>query len=124
MLNLHWLKSKGGIKFIALENQAKAQLLYDEIDRNPLFYGTAIKEDRSLMNVTFRMHDKGSENGFLNYAEQRGMVGIRGYRAVGGFRASLYNGLPYSSVEALVKCMADYASMKMQTLGKHIETPY
>jgi phosphoserine aminotransferase len=109
MLNLHWLKGKGGIKMIAHENRAKAQLLYDEIDRNPLFQGSAVKWNRSLMNVTFRMHDQAKEKNFLEYAEKNGMVGIRGYRAVGGFRASLYNALPYESVKALVACMKAYA---------------
>ena len=109
MLNLHWLKSKGGIKMIAAENLAKAKLLYEEIDRNPLFYGTAEIEARSLMNVTFRMHDQKKEAGFLAYAEKNGMVGIRGYRTVGGFRASLYNALPIESVHALVACMEAYA---------------
>jgi phosphoserine aminotransferase len=110
MLNLHWLKDKGGVKSIAWENRTKAQLLYDEIDRNPLFYGSAAKwEDRSLMNVTFRMHDQAKEGDFLAYAEKNGMVGIRGYRTVGGFRASLYNALPYESVKALVACMKTYA---------------
>jgi len=109
MLNLHWLKSKGGIKMIAHENRAKAQLLYDEIDRNPLFCGSAVKWNRSLMNVTFRMYDQAKEKKFLEYAEQHGMVGIRGYRTVGGFRASLYNALPYESVKALVACMKAYA---------------
>lgn len=109
MLNLQWLKGKGGLKYIAPENQAKAQLLYGEIDRNPLFYGSAVKEDRSLMNVTFRMHDKTKEAAFLTYAEKQGMVAIKGYRTMGGFRASLYNALRYESVMALVKCMKAYA---------------
>jgi phosphoserine aminotransferase len=108
MLNLHWLKGQGGVKFISLENRAKAQLLYNEIDRNPSFYGTADKPDRSLMNVTFKMHDPSKEADFLAYAEKCGMIGIKGYRTVGGFRASLYNALPYESVKALVGCMAAY----------------
>lgn len=116
MLNLQWLKNKGGVKFIQMENLAKAQLLYDEIDSNPLFYGLAKKEDRSLMNVTFRMHDATAEAGFLEYAAKRGMVGIRGYRTVGGFRASLYNALPYESVQALVNCMKEYAQINHSDL--------
>ncbi|TSJ36594.1 3-phosphoserine/phosphohydroxythreonine transaminase [Mucilaginibacter corticis] len=110
MLNLRWLKSRGGVKFTQLENRAKAQLLYDEIDRNPLFYGLAKKEERSVMNVTFKMHDAGKEKDFLAFCEQRGIVGIAGYRTVGGFRASLYNALPYESVQALVKGMQDYGN--------------
>ena len=109
MLNLHWLKSKGGIPQIARENLAKAQLLYDEVERNPMFYSSARWADRSLMNVTFRMHDQSREVDFLKYAEQQGMFGIRGYRTVGGFRASLYNALPYESVKALAHCMKAYA---------------
>jgi phosphoserine aminotransferase len=123
MLNLHWLKDKGGVRFIVLENRAKAQLLYDEIDRNPLFYGSAAKwRDRSLMNITFRMHDQAKEADFLAYAEGNGMVGIQGYRTVGGFRASLYNALPYESVKALVACMKAYT----ETIVPHpdIETMY
>jgi phosphoserine aminotransferase len=113
MLNLQWLKSKGGVKFIAMENRAKAQVLYDEIDRNPLFYGSAARSDRSLMNVTFRMHDPSREADFLAYAEKNGMVGVKGYRTVGGFRASLYNALPYESVKALVACMKAYTEKEV-----------
>jgi phosphoserine aminotransferase len=109
MLNLRWLKDRGGLDHIARENRAKARLLYDEIDRNPLFFGLAKGRDRSLMNVTFRMKDRSGEPGFLAYAEQQGMVGINGYRTMGGFRASLYNAMPYESVNALVECMKAYA---------------
>lgn len=112
MLNLHWLKSKGGVKLIQMENLAKAQLLYDEIDSNHLFYGLADKADRSYMNVTFKMYDPSLESSFFDFAAKRGMVGIRGYRTVGGFRASLYNALPYESVKALVNCMNEYAAVR------------
>jgi phosphoserine aminotransferase len=112
MLNLQWLKSKGGVKAIQMENLTKAQLLYDEIDSNPLFYGLAKTSDRSLMNVTFRMHNPDEEPAFLDFAAEKGMVGIRGYRTVGGFRASLYNALPYESVRELVDCMKEYAVIK------------
>jgi len=117
MLNLQWLKGKGGVKMIAHENLAKAQLLYDEIDRNPLFYGLAEKPDRSLMNVTFRMQDPRKEQDFLAYAQRNGMVGIKGYRTVGGFRASLYNALPYESVKALVACMKSYEEIQHVNAG-------
>lgn len=113
MLNLQWLRSKGGVKFIRLENTAKAQCLYDEIDRNPLFIGTAAKANRSLMNVTFRITDQNKESDFLAYASKQGMVGIKGYRTVGGFRASLYNALPYDSVRALAGCMKAYAEKEV-----------
>jgi phosphoserine aminotransferase len=108
MLNLHRLKSNGGVKFIQLENLAKAQLLYDEIDSNPMFYGLAKREERSLMNVTFRMHDESLEAKFLEFSENSGIVGIRGYRTVGGFRASLYNALPIESVQVLVNAMKEF----------------
>lgn len=109
MLNLRWLKEKGGVTQIETENKAKAALLYEEIDRNPLFYGLAAPEARSRMNVTFKMYDPSEENAFLNFAASRGVVGVRGYRTVGGFRASLYNALPISSVQVLVDCMKDFA---------------
>jgi phosphoserine aminotransferase len=112
MLNLRWLKSKGGVAFISGQNRAKAQLLYEEIDANPLFYGLAAKADRSVMNVTFRMYDPAEEEKFLAYALRRGMIGIRGYRTAGGCRASLYNALPCDSVAALVKCMQEYTAEK------------
>lgn len=112
MLNLQWLKSKGGVKTIQTENLAKAQLLYDEIDDNPLFYGLAERQDRSLMNVTFRMHNQTAEQEFLDFTAKRDMVGIRGYRTVGGFRASLYNALPMESVKALVDCMQEHKRTK------------
>ena len=88
----------------------KAALLYDEIDRNKLFVGTAAKEDRSLMNVCFVMSEafKDKEADFLQFATERGMVGIKGHRSVGGFRASIYNACPMEAVEALVQCMQDF----------------
>ena len=108
MLNLQWLKEKGGVKAIAKENLAKAQLLYEEIDRNPLFKGKAFREDRSLMNVTFQMENPADEAEFLDYAAKAGMIGIKGYRTAGGFRCSLYNALPIESVKAMVECMQGY----------------
>lgn len=114
MLNLQWLKGRGGVGSIRSENLAKAQALYDEIDRNPLFYGLAKREDCSLMNVTFRMTDESRETRFLTFAKQQGMVGIQGYRTVGGFRASLYNALPFQSVKALVDCMRAYEQIEQQ----------
>ncbi len=88
----------------------KADLLYNEIDRNKLFVGTANKEDRSLMNICFVMKDeyKDLEADFQKFATERGMVGIKGHRSVGGFRASCYNALPKESVEALVACMQEF----------------
>ena len=92
-------------------NKEKAALLYDEIDRNPLFVGTATEEDRSLMNICFVMAEGCEELApeFMEFAKSRGMVGIKGHRLVGGFRASCYNALPKESVEALVACMQEFA---------------
>ncbi len=112
---LKWLKNMGGVAEMEKVNIRKASLLYDEIDRNPLFKATvADKEDRSLMNVCFVMNDgyEAHEADFLAYAGENGMIGIKGHRSVGGFRASLYNAMPYESVEALVKTMQDFEKMK------------
>ncbi|MFC2322766.1 MAG: 3-phosphoserine/phosphohydroxythreonine transaminase, partial [Tannerella forsythia] len=90
---LKWYKEQGGVKVLQKKNQEKAAVLYDEIDRNKLFRGTAVPEDRSLMNVCFVMNDeyKELESSFAEFAAAAGMVGIKGHRSVGGFRASLYN---------------------------------
>ena len=108
---LKWLKSIGGVEEIYRRNQEKAQLLYDEIDRNPLFRGTVGKQDRSLMNICFVMADGYEELApeFLEYTKAHDIVGIKGHRLVGGFRASCYNALKKESVEVLVKCMRDFA---------------
>lgn len=108
---LKWLKSIGGVEEIYRRNQEKAQLLYDEIDRNPLFRGTVEKQDRSLMNICFVMADGYEELApeFLEYTKAHDIVGIKGHRLVGGFRASCYNALKKESVEVLMKCMRDFA---------------
>lgn len=111
---LKWLKSVGGVEEIYRRNLEKANLLYDEIDRNSLFRPTAVKEDRSLMNICFVMAE-GKEDlapEFLEFAKSRGMVGIKGHRLVGGFRASCYNACPKESVEALIACMREFESLK------------
>ena len=108
MLTLRWLKKQGGVKAIEKINNEKAALLYTEIDRNPLFKGTVEKEDRSKMNVCFVMNDANLEESFLKYASSQNIIGIKGHRSVGGFRASLYNALPLSSVEFLVSVMKDF----------------
>ncbi len=107
---LKWVKSLGGVEKMHQINKDKAQLLYDEIDRNKLFVGTAAKEDRSIMNVCFVMNDefKDKEGEFMQFAKEHGMVGIKGHRSVGGFRASIYNSCPVEAIEALVKCMQDF----------------
>lgn len=108
MLNLRWLKAKGGVAVLEQENIIKARALYDEIDRNPLFKGTAAVEDRSRMNVTFVMDTPELEADFLALAKERNLIGIKGHRSVGGFRASIYNALPLSSVNALIDAMKEF----------------
>lgn len=108
---LKWYKELGGIKVLQKKNIEKAQLLYDEIDRNKLFVPTVTcEEDRSIMNICFVMAEeyKDLEAGFLDLAKERGLVGIKGHRSVGGFRASTYNALPKESVQALVDAMKEY----------------
>ncbi len=107
---LRWLRDNGGVEKIEKVNIAKAKLLYDEIDRNKLFKGTVNKEDRSLMNISFVMSDeyKDLEAKFMEFATNKGMVGIKGHRSVGGFRASTYNAMPISSVQALVDIMEKF----------------
>ena len=111
---LKWLKSIGGIEEMYRRNVEKAELLYNEIERNSLFRPTVAKEDRSLMNICFVMTE-GNEDlapEFLEFAKERGMVGIKGHRLVGGFRASCYNACPKESVEALVACMQEFEQLK------------
>jgi phosphoserine aminotransferase len=109
MLTLRWLKAQGGVAAIEKMNDAKAALLYAAIDESPLFTGTVNKEDRSKMNVCFVMNEPSKEEAFLNYTKENGIVGIKGHRLVGGFRASLYNALPLSSVEVLSQLMKEFA---------------
>lgn len=107
MLTLQWLKDLGGIAAIEKKNQAKADLLYNEIDRNPLFKGFAVKEDRSLMNPTFNLVDESHKEAFDKLAKEAGLNGINGHRSVGGYRASMYNALPIESVQVLVDSMQE-----------------
>jgi phosphoserine aminotransferase len=113
MENLRWIKAQGGLVAIEKNNIAKADLLYNEIDRNKMFVGTAAKEDRSRMNICFVMAPEyqALEADFQKLANERGMVGIKGHRSVGGFRASTYNALPIESVQALVQCMQDFEKL-------------
>ncbi len=108
---LKWLKEQGGVPGMQKKNQEKAAVLYKEIDRNKLFKATVKDEaDRSLMNICFVMEDEYSdlEKDFLDFATQRGMIGIKGHRSVGGFRASTYNALPLESLNALVETMQEF----------------
>lgn len=107
---LRWIKAQGGLKMMDKLAHERAEMLYAEIDRNKLFRGTAKEENRSLMNICFVMNDeyKELEKPFLDYALSCGMVGVKGHRSVGGFRASCYNAQTIEGVEALVKCMQDF----------------
>ena len=110
---LKWLKAEGGVAEIHRRNEEKAAKLYAEIDRNSLFRGTVEKEDRSSMNICFVMTE-GNEAlaaEFMTFAKERGMVGIKGHRLVGGFRASCYNACPMEAVEALVACMQEFEKL-------------
>lgn len=114
MLTLRWIKKSGGLNAMQRKNKAKALLLYDEIDRNPLFRGTVAMEDRSHMNICFVMNEQYAslEKEFGQLCEANGMIGLKGHRSVGGFRASTYNALPQKSVQALVDLMRDFAERK------------
>jgi phosphoserine aminotransferase len=109
---LKWIKNLGGLPEIEKLNIQKSELMYGEIDRNKLFVGTAAEEDRSRMNATFVMREeyKDLEDEFNQFASSKGMIGIKGHRSVGGFRASMYNALPLESVQALVDCMQEFES--------------
>ncbi|MFN8254761.1 MAG: 3-phosphoserine/phosphohydroxythreonine transaminase [Bacteroidales bacterium] len=111
---LLWIKANGGVAEMERRAAERAKLLYDEIDRNSLFKGTVAKEDRSFMNICFVMNEayKDLEAEFAGFASQKGMVGLKGHRSVGGFRASTYNALPLESVKLLVETMQEFEKMK------------
>jgi len=111
---LQWLKKLGGVEAISKVNNFKAGLLYDEIDRNPLFRAPVVlTEDRSIMNICFVMNAgyENLEQEYFEFASGKGMVGIKGHRSVGGFRASTYNAMPIESVEALVGTMQEFEKL-------------
>ena len=110
MKNLEWVKKNGGVEAMAQRAKERADMLYTEIERNKLFRGTAKAEDRSYMNICFVMNDeyKELEADFLQFATERGMVGIKGHRSVGGFRASCYNAQTIEGVQALIQSMKDF----------------
>ncbi len=112
MLTLRWLKKKGGVQQIEKENIEKAAALYAEIDRNPLFKGNVHPEVRSRMNACFVTVDPAHEKPFLDFVKTKGIIGLKGHRSAGGFRASLYNALPLSSVEVLVNAMKEFTSLQ------------
>ncbi len=107
---LKWVKEMGGVKKMEEMNIVKAKLLYDAIDISKIFEGTAALDARSLMNICFVMKEqyKDKEDAFMEFAKSQGMIGIKGHRSVGGFRASTYNALPIESVQALVNCMNEF----------------
>ena len=107
MLNLEWLKNKGGIAAIEKENEKKAQLIYSEIDLNPLFDGFAAKADRSTMNATFTLNNDDFKETFDTMCQEAGINGLNGHRSVGGYRASMYNALNLESVQVLVEIMSE-----------------
>ncbi len=109
MLTLEWLKHNGGVAAAEKRNQAKADLLYNAIDRLPIFQGVTAKEDRSAMNATFLLKNSALEPAFDEQWKAAGISGIRGHRSVGGYRASMYNALPLESVQALVDVMEEFA---------------
>ena len=111
MHTLRWVKEIG-LEAMEARNKAKADLLYNEIDRNSLFTGTVAKEDRSRMNVNFVLTNKDYEAEFLKFCEAKNLSGLKGHRSVGGLRASLYNALELESVQALVDAMQEFEKMK------------
>ena len=117
LLTLRWIKKEGGVEEMQRRAKERAELLYGEIDRNKMFRATiADPEDRSYMNICFVMSDeyKELEADFMKFATERGMVGIKGHRSVGGFRASCYNALPLESVQALVDCMKEFEKLNIK----------
>ena len=111
LLTLQWLKNLGGVTEMEKINQQKADLLYNEIDRNPLFVGTAAKEDRSNMNVCFLLTDNSKEAVFNAMWQEAGISGIEGHRSVGGYRASIYNAMPLESIQVLIDIMKKLESI-------------
>ena len=108
LLTLRWLDENGGVAAIEKKNEEKAQLLYDEIDSNPLFETFCVKEDRSLMNVSFKITDESKKEAFDTAWKAAGISGLNGHRSLGGYRASIYNAMPIESVQVLVDVMKSF----------------
>lgn len=108
LLVLEWIQAQGGLQALGKRNQAKVDLLYGEIDRNPLVVGYANKEDRSLMNVVFNLTDESTKERFDTLCKEANISGIKGHRSVGGYRASIYNALPLESVQVLVDVLKEF----------------
>jgi len=117
MYTLEWLKSIGGVVAIEKINRQKADLFYGEVDSNPMFTGTCAKEDRSDMNACFLLKNADQDEDFMNMAKAAGIVGIKGHRSVGGFRASMYNALPLESVKVLTQVMKEFSLKHSSELG-------
>ena len=108
LLVLEWLQAQGGLKAMEVRNRAKADLLYAEIDRNPLLKGYAEKEDRSLMNVVFNLTDESTQVRLDSLCKEANINGVKGHRSVGGYRASIYNAMPIESVQVLVEVLKEF----------------
>ena len=108
LLVLEWLQAQGGLKAMEVRNQAKADLLYVEIDRNSLLKGYAEKQDRSLMNVVFNLTDESTQTRLDSLCKEANISGIKGHRSVGGYRASIYNAMPIESVQVLVEVLKEF----------------
>jgi phosphoserine aminotransferase len=113
MLALRWTQQQGGLAEMQRRNAEKAALLYHEIDRNSLFKGSVVEEDRSVMNVCFKANSGDIETAFLDFAEKNNIVGIKGFPTVGGFRASIYNAMPLESVAFLVDLMKEFETLQV-----------
>ena len=116
MLNLRWLKKNGGIPWIDKRNQEKADLLYSCLESSKMFRSVTQKEDRSRMNIPFVLKDEYQDlqDDFLDFSKKQGMVGLKGHRKVGGFRASCYNAMDLDGVKALVDCIHAYEELKLK----------
>ncbi|MEM6722774.1 MAG: 3-phosphoserine/phosphohydroxythreonine transaminase [Bacteroidota bacterium] len=112
LLSLRWIQKNGGVEAMAKHNESKAKIIYDAIDRNPLFTGTAAVEDRSLMNACFVADNDDNQAAFLELCTANGISGIKGHRSVGGFRASIYNAMSMESVQVLADLMDDFAAKR------------
>lgn len=108
MLTLRWIKQNGGVAAIQIKNEEKANALYGEIERNPLFYTPTASDDRSNMNVCFLLNDAEKEKMFLDACKKAGCIGLEGHRSVGGFRASIYNAMSIEGVNVLIDVMKDF----------------
>jgi len=110
MLVCKWLIEQGGLSAMEEKNKTKAALLYDTLDNSNGFYGTTVKEDRSLMNVTFKLRDEDKTADFINFAQSNGCIGLKGHRSVGGCRASIYNAMPHEGVVKLTEIIKEFDS--------------